>query len=250
MKADRSIYIRKGFASYTDFSKGNEHGNPIDFLVRHLGYSFVDAVLSLTEGMAVAEPAEMPAALPPAGRSIRLPERAAPPYQRVYAYLLGRGIPSSVIRFLFQRGLLYQERDHGNAVFINPERDYCEIRGTYTYAQKPFHGCRKTKPDRFWYILSHGKKPVTAYLCESAIDAISLFILHHREGLQDPAVYISIGGVSNQRTIDRVKKRMPAVLSVDNDNAGKLCRERNPDIPSLVPARKDWNEDLQAIKHP
>ena len=243
MRSRDSLYVRKGFPGFTDFSSG-AHGNPIDFLTGYLGYGFVDAVMALTEGAA----REAAAAVPQAARGpIALPERADRPFRRVYAYLAGRGIPPETVRLLERRGLLYQEKRHGNAVFVNPERDYCEIRGTLTYASRPFHGCLKSSPDRFWYLLGAGEKPETAYLCEGAIDAVSLFLLHHGAGKKDPAVYVSIGGVSNQKTIERVKCRMHSVLAVDNDRAGDLCRERNPEMESIVPSGKDWNEDLQSL---
>lgn len=35
-----------------------------------------------------------------------------------------------------------------------------------------------------------------------------------------------------------------AVIAVDNDKAGEDCRQRNPDRRHLIPAGKDWNEDL------
>jgi len=247
MKSRDSLYIRKGFPGYTDFSSGG-HGNPIDFLTGFLGYSFVDAVAALTDGPRCGRPAAIPRQESAAPRPITLPESAEKPYRRVYAYLLGRGIPAGMIRLLEERGLLYQDRDHGNAVFVNPERDCCEIRGTLTYASRPFHGCLKTRADRFWYFLDTEEKPGTAYLCESAIDAISLFLLHKRAGTDNAAVYISIGGVSNQKTIERIKSRIHSVLAVDNDHAGDLCRERNPDMGSIIPAAKDWNEDLQLLK--
>ena len=243
MRSRDSLYVRKGFPGYTDFSSGR-HGNPIDFLTGFLGYSFVDAVTALTDGASCCRLPVMPQESRSAPRPITLPESAEKPYRRVYAYLLGRGIPPGMIRLLEQRGLLYQDRVHGNAVFVNPERDFCELRGTLTYASRPFHGCLKACPDRFWYFLNTDKRPETAYLCEGAIDAVSLYLLHHKTGLQEPAVYISIGGVSNQKTIERVKSRMHSILAVDNDRAGDLCRERNPDMEYLIPVAKDWNEDL------
>lgn len=246
MQSRDSLYIRKGFPGYTDFSTGR-HGNPIDFLTGFLGYSFTDAVAALTKETPGRElPAEMRMKQATA-RAIVLPERADRPFRRVYAYLLSRGIPAGTIRLLEQKELLYQDREHGNAVFVNPEQDCCEIRGTLTYASRPFHGCLKSRPDRFWYFLNTGRKPETAYLCESAIDAVSLAVLHHRSGKKDPSAYISIGGVSNQKTIERVKKRMPSVLAVDNDRAGDLCRAKNPDMDHLIPTAKDWNEDLQSL---
>jgi hypothetical protein len=176
---------------------------------------------------------------------ICMPEAAPGPYRRVYAYLMHRGIPADVIQRLESSGLLYQDRPYGNAVFISRERDYCELRGTLTYSERPFHGCRRSAPDRFWYTVSPDGKPQTAFICEGAIDAISLLLIHRKAGITVPAAYFSIGGVSNQQAIERIKRIFPApVLAVDNDPAGRKCRERNPDLGYIVPVLKDWNEDL------
>ena len=70
-------------------------------------------------------------------------------------------------------------------------------------------------------------------------------LIHQQEGKNIPAAYVSIGGVANQRTIDRLKRKHGVVLAVDNDPAGEECRKRNPDLPAVIPDRKDWNEDLQ-----
>ena len=140
--------------------------------------------------------------------------------------------------------MLYPERDHGNAVFITPQNDYCEIRGTYGGSANHFHSCRKTSADRFWYVTSSDEQPRIAFICEAAIDAVSLMLLRKEAGDTEPSVYISIGGVSNQKAIERVKRRMPTVIAVDNDAAGERCREMNRDVFSLIPSCKDWNEDL------
>ena len=81
-------------------------------------------------------------------------------------------------------------------------------------------------------------------LSACAIDAVSLLLLRREAGDTDPSVFISIGGVCSQKAIDRIKRRMPAVIAVDNDAAGEQCRFRNSDIFSLIPSGKDWNEDL------
>ena len=93
-------------------------------------------------------------------------------------------------------------------------------------------------------------KPKTAYVCEAAIDAVSLMLIHQAQGMNDPAVYVSIGGVANQRTIDRISKRIPVVLAVDNDPSGDSCRKRNPGLPVLIPSNKDWNDDLRKMIYP
>ena len=62
------------------------------------------------------------------------------------------------------------------------------------------------------------------------------------------SVYVSIGGVANQQTINRLikgSKHSNVVLAVDNDQAGQDCRDRNPDLTYILPKNKDWNDDLK-----
>lgn len=73
MKSRDSLYIRKGFPGYTDFSSGG-HGNPIDFLTGFLGYSFVDAVAALTDGPCCGRP--------PQYRGRRAQPRVPSPFRR------------------------------------------------------------------------------------------------------------------------------------------------------------------------
>ena len=238
LKQNPSLYVKKSIPGYHDFATG-EHGNTIDFLTRHLNCSFTDAVNTLCrfDGLPQSKTAMTRA-------PFCLPEMAQPPFDRVVTYLAGRGIPPETVTFLIQESLLYQDTPHGNAVFISPDEDYCEIRGT---GSRPFHGCRKKRSDRFWYILTD-PKPETAYVCEAAIDAVSLMLIHKAQGKTDPAVYVSIGGVANQQAVDRLrKKKLTVVLAVDNDSAGDECRRRNPDLTALIPNNKDWNDDLQQM---
>ncbi len=237
LKANQSLYMKHSIPGYHDFATG-EHGNSIDFLTRHLKYSFVDAVKELCGLREFPQNNTMTVR-----SSFHLPEKAEPPFDRVMTYLTGRGIPPETVMFLIRENLLYQDTLYGNAVFVTPDEDYCEIRGT---GSRPFHGCRKRSPDLFWYLLNDAK-PETAYICEAAIDAVSLMLIHKAQGITDPTVYVSIGGVANQQTIDRLTKKLPVVLAVDNDSAGDDCRKRNSDLPMLIPIGKDWNDDLRKL---
>lgn len=49
--------------------------------------------------------------------------------------------------------------------------------------------------------------------------------------------------------MDSVGKQ--TVLAVDNDDAGDLCRQRNPDCHAFVLTLKDWNADwLDMLRQP
>lgn len=258
---NNSVSVKAGYSGYTDFATG-EKGNSVDFLTNYLGYDFQDAVLALCADMGQpgkpTQPAAAPARKAPkespldAGKSFVLPKPEPGKYRQLFAYLQKqRCIPSGVVQRLIDWGLLYQEAGHANMVFVNLERTFAELRGTNSY--KPFHQVMFSDPAAFWWFKPHGPDSITtvAYICESAIDAVSLFLL--RESAEN-ALYCSIGGVANQQRIDRIKAGMGAagcqtIIAVDNDQAGEDCRQRNQDCRSIIPDGKDWNEDLTYCEH-
>lgn len=245
LRSNKSISIKNGYSGYYDFSTG-EHGNSVDFLVRYMDYRLDEAVFSLCGYGSNTERTNV------AGEN--LPPVFPPPlkgkYKHLFAYLLKRGISAETIQLLVDRGLLYQEGQHNNIVFVNEERDWAELRGTYDRGLTAFHGvvenCRR---DGYWMFMP-GDDAEVAYICEAAIDAISLYELHRKMGWKGEAAYISIGGVGKQPAIDTIKNSMEAVLAVDNDEAGEECRKRNPDLMSVIPIHKDWNEDLLSPTSP
>ena len=161
-----------------------------------------------------------------------------------------------MIRNLLERKLLYQDAEHSNAVFLSRRKDFAEIRGTIQ--GKVYHSVRKKSSDLFWgYHPDPETRCTKAFVCEGAIDALSLYVLHILNQQADPGyVYCSIAGVANQKTIDRIASYLPIVLAVDNDEAGQNAAKRISDklfmkgIKStiLVPNGKDWNEDLLSLR--
>lgn len=279
--ADQHISVKRGYHGYRNF-RTNETGNNVDYLVNFLGYDYPSAVLALIgESAAVLD--YVPVVNPPVPetREITLPKPLDGRYKNLYAFLLARKIPSDVIQLLIDRGILYQSAEGNNIVFVSPLGDYYELRGTNSYADRrcrkreecegfcsgehgwctqmdscqeyksdPFHGCRKTKADRFWYFDPNPDEPTnTIYVCEAAIDAISLFVIHRKTIRTDEkAVYVSIGGAANQRTIERLVRASGdknVILAVDSDEAGQECRARNPGLKYILPTNKDWNDDLK-----
>ncbi|SEK64870.1 Protein of unknown function [Butyrivibrio sp. ob235] len=237
--ANHSLSIKLGYSGYYDFSTGDK-GNSIDFLVKYLGYSIPEAVLSLANyNNKTAEPV-----IPSAEVHLikaDFPKKGDPNSRKAIDYLVSRGLSESLVRSLIKANLIYQD-EHNNVVFINRECNYAEIRGT---SEVPFKSIRKPKDSNVaWYFNKPfiNTKPHKCYICESAIDAISLFML-----LCENAFYISIGGVGNQRTIDSIKQlNIQVILAVDNDSAGDACRIRNQDMEFIIPSHKDWNDDLIA----
>ncbi|MBQ8094860.1 MAG: DUF3991 and TOPRIM domain-containing protein [Clostridia bacterium] len=249
LKSDRSIVIKQGHSGYTNYTESPEtgHGNGIDLLTRYLSYTPADAINALTEGISVHPVIPIRPAKPVSSMIFEMPMRDDKT-NRVYAYLTKtRGLSVKTVSALTKAGLLYQDQPYGNAVFVNHDQDYCEIRGTCSYC-KPFHGVRKKDSSGYWsFRVGRGDIQI-AYICEAAIDALSLYELHKASGLcKQPTLYCSIGGVSNQGSIDRVSSdhSYSTILAVDNDEAGLKCVARNPHLDHITPIHKDWNEDLK-----
>ena len=236
MKSIPTICMKKGCGGFKNYAT-LETGNSIDFLVRYMNYDFVTAVSRLT---ATRNSAPQSTRI----HDVSLPQRAKED-TAIYRYLSGRGFTDEVIQKLIANGLLYQDV-HRNAVFMNASGDFYESRGTWP--GKAFHQCGKRTPDCFWSFVPDGTAE-KAYICESSIDAVSLYLIHSRAGTENcNSAYCGIAGVANQRTIERIQHWLPSVLAVDNDDAGEQCRQRNRGIPVLIPRCKDWNEDLMANK--
>lgn len=245
-KDNHSLSIKRGYCGYRDFAN-DETGNSIEFLTNHMGYTFVEAVQALTYGSAADYSTDRQTSgiktVPPI-----FPTPVNGTYKNLFAFLTNRNISIETIQMLVSQKIMYQEKVKNNIVFINAERDFAELRGTYTFG-KPFHGIvANCRHDGFWWFRT-SKNASTAYICEAAIDAISLYELHKMQGNVEPAYYISIAGAAKQPAIDRLKRsKLNLILAVDNDAAGQVCRDRNFDLKYILPDQKDWNEDLQALK--
>lgn len=257
LKDNKSITVKRGYAGWKDWAT-DETGNGIDLLQNYFGYDFVEAVTALSgDYLGLATPA--PRVLQPKPEPVA-PDTFAPPpplqgrYRQLYAYLTKtRMIPAPTVQQLIDDGILYQDADHGNMVFVNPARTFYEVRGTNTY--KPFHQVQFSDLKSFWWTKMGpmDSDATVAYVCEASIDAISLLLLHKKAGITGNGLYCGIGGVANQDRIDAIKAGMAAagcrtVIAVDNDDAGQKCRDRNPDCKFLIPVHKDWNEDWIAVQ--
>lgn len=258
---DHSVLIKKGYSGFNDFST-EDTGNAVDCLMKYFGYNFQGAVLSLCEymkydtsepsdeGDEVIQVSDRAQPIPQKISDIEMPEPVDGFPKNLYAYLIQiRKIQKNIVQWLISEGVMYQEREHNNIVFVNPEKTFAEIRGTNTYT--PFHRVMFSDPTAFWWFKGEGVSsiPTIAFICESAIDAISLYCMHRAlDKWEHNVLYCSIAGVANQKRINRIKADMdivglPTVLAVDNDAAGELCRQRNPGCELAIPHYyKDWNE--------
>ena len=242
---NHSVCIKMGYSGFYDFATA-EKGNGIDLLTKYFGYDFQSAVIALC-GDNVATNFSFPSTskrkiTEMEKKKLILPKPATD-YKRMLAYLTQiRHLPVKILQKLINDGLLYEADVMHNAVFVNRKRDFAELRGTLS--QKCYHGilAGSRKNGCWWFFQGDAKSDNTklTYVCESAIDAISLAVLRN-----EPAYYISIAGAGKQAAIDNIKSfRMDVVIATDNDQPGDECRRRNQDCKNIRPKQKDWNDDL------
>lgn len=213
-------------------SRGLAGKNPIDFICSFYGLPFLKAVEAISNHTTIAtiENDGIKPQSPPA--------RQNGPCLELYSYLcIVRRLKSSIIQKLVDSNKIYLSYEYGyrNICFLNPDNNHYELIGI---SSKRF----KRISDAHTYWIFGDITSNTAYICESAIDAISLFQLIGNKF----AAYISIGGSSTrQKLIKNLIKTYPkAILAVDNDAAGDKLAELFPQLPRIIPALKDWNEDL------
>ena len=178
-----------------------------------------------------------------------------PSADHVRNYLHGRGISFKTIDMLLEEGILYEDYRR-NCVFYRENPRLCLLRGT---TNKKWVKIIREIPNSYWYF-KVGNNPDTIYICESPIDAISLFECRYkREGY-----YCAMAGLK-KRTYLRIIKDLALdengnlckniKLAVDWDEAGINFLENEIDksykFVAVRPQKtevekcKDWNDVLQ-----
>lgn len=251
-KNDHSVIIGKGFSGFKDCAT-DQGGNNIDFLMQYLGYDLVGAIVALSGGDYSCTENSVhrnPKIEKPEDTNIIIPDSVQGSYKRLYAYLLSRKIKPDTIQMLIDQKLIYEEAEYHNIVFLNKARTWGEVHGTLSY--KSHHGVLpNSQHGGFWFFqVGNKEKCKNVYVCEAAIDAISLYELHRIRNEFDDNVYVSIGGAGKQEPIEFLKKHYHVIIATDNDDAGQNTRDRNSELEFIIPEYKDWNEDLQNIKAP
>lgn len=233
LKQDNSVVITRGYFGYKDYSTG-VHKNAIDLLTDYFDYDFENAVLCLLGVI----PAQQTESTPEA---FKLPKQGDNKARKVFEYLESRCIDANTIQMLIDMGLLYEDIEQ-NCVFVSKNLDYYEARGT---RGEKWCQCKDKSEESIncWFFHSPDLKsrPEKAYITESAIDCISLYLLR-----RENAFFVSIGGIANKQRVNKFKSYgLELILAFDNDESGKKWREFHSDLKSIVPHNKDWNEDLK-----
>lgn len=235
----------------------NKGGDTIEFLVQWLNYHFTDAVLELCrfnafngdlsnissyEGKYTTNTTKSDS-----GR-FWIPQRSEKHFFNVQGYLMKRGISKRTIEMLKEQGILYSD-SYSNCCFINEDMTMIFQRGTQ---EKEFKKIITKEQFEFWMFKPY-KEIKRIYICESPIDAISLFELCTEEKRMNCA-FASIQGLkaATVNTIWNTFKDCEIYIAVDWDDAGNtFFKEKFPFLKRMsAPLEyqtqcKDWNELLQ-----
>jgi hypothetical protein len=230
-------------------------GTAVDFAQEQYGLSYPEAVqLLLGGGAAIAPVTEYrqrerePFELPPANENMR----------RVYAYLIKqRCIDRDVLYHFAHRGLIYEDTQYHNAVFVGTDKDghprHAHKKST-SLNDSSFRANQTGSEAAFSF--HHTGTSDTVYTFEAPIDMLSFISLYPKGWQQDS--YATLCSVADH-TLFRLLADNPnirkVVLCLDNDNAGreamaritaKLAERGYDDVSVLLSQNKDWGEDVKA----
>lgn len=165
-----------------------------------------------------------------------------------------RSLPPPYIDQLHERGDVYAD-DRRNAVFLARDPDTDEIVGAELKGT-----IEKPDGSRFSGLAEGSKKALggfrlgsvtlakAVYLVESAIDAISLYALRKIEGDDDFAVVSTAGARGTIPTfLERLRDGVARFCAFDNDKVGDAKADKMG-WDRLRPAKRDWNDDLAALR--
>jgi len=180
---------------------------------------------------------------------LQLPARDASKLRRVQNYLTQqRNLSSLVLEPLIQAGKLYAD-NRGNAVFLlvagkanHPVG--AELRGTGTRVWRGMAPGTRRNSGYFWV---GAKEPKRVVLCESAIDAISCYMLY-----PDRVCISTAGARPNPPWLHAILDHGYEVdcgfdADLPGDAASREMIRLYPAIQRLRPAAKDWNGVLTPL---
>ncbi|MCL2697560.1 MAG: DUF3991 and toprim domain-containing protein [Oscillospiraceae bacterium] len=251
-KNNRGITIR-GSEWYNQYEQRG--GGPVQFVREFYNLSYPEAVTMLLNG----ERGEIKFTDKPKVNKERkpfvLPERSDN-MRRVFAYLIKqRYIDSEIISHFAHERILYEDKEHHNAVFVGCDENsvpkHAHKRGTYS--EGGYRGNVEGSDPRYCFRHIGGS---ILHVFEAPIDMLS-YITMNKQSWKNHS-YIALDGVTEHAML-WILEQSPHInkirLCLDHDHAGieasyrltEILAERGyTDVEVIRPFNKDWNEDRKA----
>ena len=246
---------------FFNWTAGVGGGGTIDLVIHLMDYDFKSAVSWLWGNFLLSD---LPDALSNPkvdrdkinhsndnSRTLRLPPRDAGKLMQIRHYLMHRRcLPKTIVDYLIDRGVLYAD-NKSNAVFLLLGKGKrvvgAEIRGTNDCFRKWHAVAAGTKKHKGCFYI-RDKETKKLVLCESAIDAISYFVLYPK------CMAASTSGANpNPLWINHFMDRgFEIFCAFDSDKAGERTANKMLELYTAVkrlrPEKHDWNEVLKSKK--
>jgi hypothetical protein len=227
---------------FMNWNQGRGGGGAIDLAMHLNSLDFKAAVDWLRRRFPLRDDSP---SLPPL-RPLTLPPPDPGKLRIVKPYLVqDRGINLSLVDSLVESGRLYADT-RGNAVFLLLGKENrpvgAELRGT---GPACWRGMAPGSQKHLGYFSIHAPKPTMIVLCESAIDALSCFLLH------PSSLCVSTSGArSNPRWLPAfLPQGVPVYCGFDADSTGDAMAQQMiaayPAVQRLRPVEHDWNDVLK-----
>lgn len=255
LKRDHSVTVR-GNEWYDHAIK--EGGGPVSFVQRFYGLSYPEAMSMLLGGeqgqpFQKAEPRQeaphKPFQLPSANSDMR----------RVYAYLMQqRLISRDVLTTFAKAGLIYEDAEHHNAVFVGNDEHgvarHAHKRSVNSFGKTFRINVEGCQPQ---YSFHWNGSSDCLYVFEAPIDMLSFLTLYPKDWQKHS--YVALCGTSDNALLWMMEQNpqlKKVALCLDHDPAGiEACGQHIETLRGLgyiqvVPLQsqhKDWNEDLKAL---
>ncbi len=264
-KTHDSMRISNGLWNW--FSRGIGGKTAVDYLINVEGYSFKDAVQIIIDKTRIQRPFIYKNKEKKKENKLVLPVKNDN-YHKAKAYLMSRGISKEIIEEFIQNGLIYEEKNYHNVVFVGYDKNknarYAFCRATN---DTRFMRDAKGSDKNYTFRLDSTNKSNRVHLFESSIDLLSYATLmnmkrldYHNENMLSLAgVFKPSENVENIKLPSTIKKYLeenPSIteihLHLDNDEVGryatqsltKLLSKKYKVLDHPAPIGKDCNDYL------
>ena len=245
------------------FSRGIGGKSALDYLIKVKGYSLPEAVGIINRQVIVKSPVFY---THKKRNVLQLPD-VAKNNDKVFDYLLKRGIDMEVIKYCFERNLIMESGRYHNVMFLGYDKDgnikYVNLRGT----SSDFKGEADGSDKRYAFKIAENKETDTLHLFESAIDLLSFITIQMMEEYDwKNDAYLSLAGVHSKCikmpvSVEHFLKNNEQIKTIclhfDNDEIGK---EATANLAKLLQGKyevivqspkqgKDINDELKYLKY-
>jgi len=229
---------------FMNWNRGHGGGGAIDLAMHLNGLDFKAAVDWLGRCFSIADYVPPPRT----HRSLILPSPDRSKLHNLRHYLVQtRGLTAALIDALVDAGKLYAD-SRGNVVFLLLGKENkpvgAELRGT---GSSRWRGMAPGSCKDLGYFCIAVPQPTMIVLCESAIDAISCFLLH------PTSMCVSTSGARpNPQWLPSLLCDAPVYCGFDADPTGDAMADQMialyPKLRRLRPAQHDWNDLLKSLR--